>query len=233
MTDIRMPEPIVMCWSGGKDSALALFRLRRDPRWNVVALLTTLTREFDRVSMHGVRRELIVAQADSLGLPLHFAEINPSAGNAEYERAMLAALSEVSQPSGARHVAFGDLFLEDIRAYRESMLADTLFEPIFPIWGEPTGPLYDAFVAEGYRAVTVCVDPRVLDESFIGHALDAAFRSELPAGCDPCGENGEYHSFVSDGPDFRRPIAFRRGDVVRRDGFLFQDLLPVTSKTHD
>jgi uncharacterized protein (TIGR00290 family) len=228
-----MPEPIIMCWSGGKDSALALSRLRRDPRWEVVALLTTLTREFDRVSMHGVRRELIAAQADALGLPLHFAEINPSAGNAEYEHAMLAALSEVSQRSGVRHVAFGDLFLEDIRAYRQSMLAATSFEPIFPIWGEPTGPLYDAFVAEGHRAVTVCVDPRVLGESFIGRPLNAAFRSELPAGCDPCGENGEYHSFVYDGPDFRRPIAFRRGDVVRRDGFLFQDLWPVASKTHD
>jgi uncharacterized protein (TIGR00290 family) len=232
-----MPKPTVMCWSGGKDSALALSRLRRDPRFNarfeVVALLTTLTREFNRVSMHGVRRALVAAQADALGLPLHYAEINPSAGNAEYERAMLAVLTEISQRYGARHIAFGDLFLEDVRAYREAMLAPTEFEPLFPIWGEPTGPLYDAFIADGHRAVTVCVDPRALDESFIGRPLDAAFRCELPAGCDPCGENGEYHSFIHDGPDFRRPIAFRRGDVVRRDGFLFQDLLPVRSKTHD
>jgi uncharacterized protein (TIGR00290 family) len=225
-----MPEPIAMCWSGGKDSAMALSRLRRDARFEVACLLTTLTRQFDRVSMHGVRRELVVAQSDALGLPLRFAEIAPSAGNAEYERAMLAALADISQQFGARRVAFGDLFLADIRTYREAMLAPTDFEPLFPIWGEPTGPLYDAFVAGGYRAVTVCVDPRVLDDSFVGRPLDAAFRSDLPAGCDPCGENGEFHTFVYDGPDFRRPIAFRRGDTARRNGFLFQDLLPIASE---
>jgi uncharacterized protein (TIGR00290 family) len=219
-----MSEPIVMCWSGGKDSALALAELLRDPHYDVAALLTTVTRDYDRISMHGVRRDLLHAQADALGLGLVEVEISAGAGNDEYEAVMGAAL-ERFRSEGIDSVAFGDLFLADIRAYRERQLAALNMRAVFPVWGRETRALYRQFVRDGFRAVTCCVDPRRLDESFCGRELDDAFLADLPAGVDPCGENGEFHTFVFDGPIFREPIAMRRGEVVCRDGFWYCDLI--------
>lgn len=220
-----MTEPLIFCWSGGKDSALALHALRQADDFEVVGLLTTVTAGYDRVSMHGVRRELLHAQAAALGLPLQEVSITPGAGNAEYERAMGAAL-ERCREDGVRHVGFGDIFLEDLREYRERNLARVGMQAVFPVWRRDTAELVASFHALGFRAVTAVVDPRVLPESFVGREIDARFVLDLPAGVDPCGENGEYHSFVYDGPIFARPVPVERGEIVLRDGFVFCDLLP-------
>jgi uncharacterized protein (TIGR00290 family) len=220
-----MSEPIVMCWSGGKDSALALAELLRDSHYDVAALLTTVTRDYDRISMHGVRRDLLHVQADALGLALVEVEIGTGASNDEYEAAIGAAL-ERFRSEDTDTVAFGDLFLTDIRAYRERQLAALNMHAVFPVWGRDTRALYRQFVRDGFRAVTCCVDPRQLDESFCGRELDDEFLADLPMEVDPCGENGEFHTFVFDGPIFREPIAMRRGEVVCRDGFWYCDLIP-------
>lgn len=233
-----MPEPILMCWSGGKDSALSLHELQRRGEFQVVGLLTTMTSGFDRVSMHGVRRELLLRQAASLGLPLIEAWITPHAANPEYEQAMLAALHPYRE-RGVAKVAFGDIFLRDLRDYRERLLARLGMECLFPIWERHTEELIDSFLNSGFRAVTCCIDPRVLPPSFAGREIDRQFVQELPAGIDPCGENGEFHSFVFDGPMFSQPIRCICGDRVQRDSFLFCDLLPQdaigneNSKVHE
>lgn len=218
-------EDVLFCWSGGKDSAMALHSLLAAGDCHVVALLTTITDEYDRISMHGVRRALLERQAESLGLPLHPVRIPPQCVNAIYEERMKEALG-AHLARGVRRVAFGDIFLEDLRAYRERNLTQVGMEALFPIWKRDTRELAREFVRLGFRAVTVCVDPRALDASFAGRALDASFFSDLPPGVDPCGENGEFHTFVFDGPIFRSPIAFRTGETVMRDGFCFCDLLP-------
>jgi uncharacterized protein (TIGR00290 family) len=220
-----MPEDVLFCWSGGKDSAMALHALQTVRNCRVSALLTTITEEYDRISMHGVRRALLERQAESLGLPLHAVLIPPQCINATYEARMKEALAE-HFARGVRHVAFGDIFLEDLRVYREKNLAQVGMQALFPIWKRDTHELAREFVRLGFRAITVCVDPRVLEASFAGRELDASFFADLPPGVDPCGENGEFHTFVFDGPIFRTPIAFRVGEKVLRDGFCFGDLLP-------
>jgi uncharacterized protein (TIGR00290 family) len=226
MSEARVPEDVLFCWSGGKDSAMALHALRAARECRIAALLTTVTEEYDRISMHGVRRALLERQAESLGLPLHAVLIPPQCINATYEERMKEALAK-HFARGVRRVAFGDIFLEDLRAYRENNLAKIGMQALFPIWKRDTRELAREFVRQGFRAITVCVDPRVLDASFAGRELDAAFFAELPPGVDPCGENGEFHTFVFDGPVFKTPIAFHIGEKVVRDGFCFCDLLPA------
>jgi uncharacterized protein (TIGR00290 family) len=220
-----MPEDVLFCWSGGKDSAMALHALQSAQSHRVTALLTTVTEEFDRISMHGVRRVLLERQAESIGLPLHAVLIPPKCVNATYEARMNEALNE-HLGRGVRRVAFGDIFLEDLRVYREQNLAQIGMEALFPIWKRDSRELTHEFLRLGFQAVTVCVDPRVLDSSFAGRILDESFFADLPPGVDPCGENGEFHTFVFDGPVFQEPIQFVIGEKVLRDGFYFCDLLP-------
>jgi uncharacterized protein (TIGR00290 family) len=218
--------PVLFCWSGGKDSCLALHQLRRDPLREVVALLTTVTEGYDRISMHGVRRILLERQAAALGLPLEIVTIPPQCLNAEYESRMETMLL-TWKGRGITEVAFGDIFLEDLREYREKNLARVGMKALFPVWKRPTRELAREFIALGFRAVTVCVDPKILDESLVGRNIDADFLAALPAKADPCGENGEFHSFVYDGPGFSAPVQFTVGEKVLRDGFHFCDLLPT------
>ena len=225
MSEGHMPEEVLFCWSGGKDSAMALHALQLERDCRVTALLTTVTEEYDRISMHGVRRALLERQAESLGLPLRAVLIPPHCINTTYEKRMKEALLE-QLALGVRRVAFGDIFLEDLRVYRERNLASLRMEAVFPIWKRDTRELASDFLRLDFRAITVCVDPRVLDPSFSGRLLDASFFSDLPSGVDPCGENGEFHTFVFDGPIFKSPIPFRVGEKVMRDGFCFCDLLP-------
>lgn len=223
-----MSEPIALCFSGGKDSAMALQEIRRRGQYRVAELVTTVTDAYDRVSMHGVRRTLLRRQAESLGLPLSEVAVPPESSNAVYEREMGKAFSSI-RDKGIRRVAFGDIFLEDLRDYRKRQLAASGLTCLFPIWKRPTRSLARTFIDEGFRAVTVCVDSKALDESFAGRHFDAAFLDDLPGSVDPCGENGEFHTFVFDGPIFSRPIEFTGGTVVKRDGFFFYDLVPGTS----
>jgi len=225
MSDNRMPEDVLFCWSGGKDSAMALHALREQGDCRVTALLTTITEQYDRISMHGVRRVLLERQAESIGLPLHAVPIPPQCINTIYERRMEEALAE-HFARGVRRVVFGDIFLEDLRAYREKNLALVGMQAIFPVWKRDTRELAREFVRLGFRAIAVCVDPRVLDASFAGRELNSSFFDDLPPGVDPCGENGEFHTFVFDGPIFTAPISIQVGETVMRDGFCFCDLLP-------
>ncbi len=219
------PEPILFCWSGGKDSAMALHTILQRDDVQVIALLTTVTEGYERISMHGVRRELLERQAQSIGLPLHEVRIPPQCVNPIYEARMEEAL-RVHYNRGVRKVAFGDIFLEDLRAYREKNLARIGMTALFPIWKRDTRELIHLFHAQRFRAIAVCVDPKVLDRRFAGRELDESFFPDLPPGIDPCGENGEFHTFVFDGPIFRSPIPVRTGDVVDRDSFIFCDLQP-------
>jgi uncharacterized protein (TIGR00290 family) len=222
------PEPVVLSWSGGKDSSLALSALRADPRYEVVALLTSITRVYDRVSVHGVRRTLVEAQAAAAGLPLVEVVLEPQSSNEAYETAFRDALARIRvEYPGVRQIAFGDLFLTDVRKYREDLVASSGFAGIFPLWGRDTRQLADEFIAAGFRAHLVCVDTTQLSATFAGRAFDAALLSELPEVVDPCGERGEFHTFVSAGPIFTAPIGVRRGDgVLRENRFAFCDLLP-------
>ena len=220
-----MKEGILLSWSGGKDSSLALWQMTSGRRYAVIALLTTVTEGYDRVSMHGVRLSLLQAQASSLGIQLEEVWIPKEASNEIYEERMKAALTRYKE-RGVNRVAFGDLFLRDIRAYREERLAQVGMEGVFPLWGRDTRELADEFIRAGFRAVVCCVDPRKLSGDFCGRDFDAAFLESIPATVDPCGENGEFHTFVFAGPIFRRPIPIARGQVVLRDGFYFADLAP-------
>jgi uncharacterized protein (TIGR00290 family) len=224
----RVAKPVLFCWSGGKDSCMALHQLRRDPLREVVALLTTVTEGYDRISMHGVRRILLERQAAALGLPLEIVTIPPQCVNTEYESRMEAMLLSWKN-RGVTEVAFGDIFLQDLREYREKNLAGVEMSALFPVWLRPTRELVREFITLGFRAVTVCVDPKILDASFVGREIDDEFLAALPAEADPCGENGEFHSFVYDGPGFSAPVEFTLGEKVLRDGFYFCDLLPVES----
>ena len=220
-----MPEPILFCWSGGKDSAMALDTLLQRPDVRVTALLTTVTETYDRISMHGVRRELLVQQAQSIGLPLHEVRIPPECVNPIYEARMEEAM-RVHYDGGVRTVAFGDIFLEDLRAYREEKLARIGMTALFPIWKRDTRDLVRHLHSAGFRAITACVDPKVLNRTFAGRELDEQFFRDLPANVDPCGENGEFHTFVFDGPIFRERIPIRVGEILERDSFIYCDLLP-------
>ena len=220
---MNSPEPVLFCWSGGKDSAMALHALLQDARVRVAALLTTVTEGYDRVSMHGVRRELLQLQARSIGLPLHEVFIPPECVNLTYEARMEAALRGHFD-KGIRKVAFGDIFLEDLRAYREKNLARVEMAALFPIWKRDTRELIEWFHVGGFRSVAVCVDTKVLDRSFAGRELDRSFFADLPPHVDYCGENGEFHTFAFDGPIFKEPIHFQIGERVERDSFVFCDL---------
>jgi uncharacterized protein (TIGR00290 family) len=219
-----MPEPILFCWSGGKDSAMAIHTLLHQNDIRIAALLTTVTETYDRISMHGVRRELLHQQAQSIGLPLHEVLIPPQCVNPIYEARMEQALRTYLD-QGVRNVAFGDIFLEDLRAYREKNLARIGMTALFPIWKRDTRELIRSFHANKFRAIAVCIDSKVLAPTFAGRELDASFFRDLPPHADPCGENGEFHTFVFDGPIFQSPIHVRTGEVVNRDGFIFRDLL--------
>jgi len=220
-----MQEPILMCWSGGKDSAMALYDVLTVERRRVAALLTTVTEGFDRISMHGVRRELLERQAAAIGLPLHQVTIPPQCVNPVYEARMEEAL-RVHLAGGIHEVAFGDIFLEDLRVYREKNLEKVGMRGVFPIWKRDTRKLVASFLQLGFRAVAVCVDLKALPASFAGREIDAQFIKDLPPGADPCGENGEFHSFVFDGPIFKQPVHFVLGEKVQRDSFCFCDLIP-------
>ena len=214
----------LLSWSSGKDSAWSLHVLRTRQEVEVVGLLTTVNQVHSRVAMHAVRVELLEAQAQAAGLPLRKIPIPSPCTNAEYEAAMLAAI-ERAKREGIGSVAFGDLFLEDIRRYREERLKETGVAPIFPIWAMPTRELAYEMVKSGLRARVTCVDPKQLPESFAGREFDARFLADLPSDVDPCGERGEFHTFAYDGPMFERPVPVELGEIVKRDGFVFADLL--------
>jgi uncharacterized protein (TIGR00290 family) len=218
------PEPILFCWSGGKDSAMALHALLQQQQFRTTALLTTVTEGYERISMHGVRRELLQLQAESIGLPLHEVRIPPQCLNSLYEARMEQAL-RIFYDQGVRKVAFGDIFLEDLRAYREKNLARIGMTALFPLWKRDTRELIRFFHAQRFRALAICLDPKIVDPRFAGRELDESFFRDLPPNADPCGENGEFHTFVFAGPIFRWPIRVRRGEVAHRDGFVFCDLV--------
>jgi len=216
----------LLSWSSGKDAAWALHTLRLSGEVEVLGLLTTLNAEIDRVAMHAVRRALVEAQAASAGLPLLAVPLPWPCSNAEYEAALGRALAEAREQWGVTHIAFGDLFLEEIRAYRERQLMGTGLTPLFPLWGLPTGALAREMIADGLEARLTCVDPERLPPSSAGRAFDAALLQDLPPGVDPCGEAGEFHTFAHAGPMFSHSIPITAGEVITRDGFVFADLLP-------
>ena len=218
---------ILISWSTGKDSAWMLHQINLQHPGAAAQLLTTTNQAFDRVAMHAVRRELLESQARATGLPLHVVPLPWPCSNEQYESIMRTAINGFVA-DGFTHVAFGDLFLEDVRKYREDRLAGTGLEPIFPIWKtKPTNDLAHDMIEAGLRAKLTCIDPRKLDRSFAGRTFDAQLLKDLPAGIDPCGENGEFHSFAFAGPMFAEEIKLQPGDVVDRDGFVFADFLPL------
>jgi uncharacterized protein (TIGR00290 family) len=216
-------ELVLFCWSGGKDSAMALHALRNQRDLSVAALLTTVTEGYERISMHGVRRALLLRQAQSIGLPLQEVRIPPQCVNPIYETRMREALL-TQKENRVRCVAFGDIFLQDLREYRERNLAQVEMRAMFPIWKRDTRELAQEFCAMGFRAVAVCIDSKKLSREFAGREVDESFFRDLPAGVDPCGENGEFHTFVYDGPIFSKAITIEQGEIVERDGFYFCDL---------
>jgi len=220
-------HPILLAWSGGKDCLLALQRLLADPRWHVVGLLTTINRSYQRVAMHGVRQEVLAAQTAALGLPLVEVALDWPGSNEAYEQAHAEALAQAQRRwPGLRHCAFGDLFLQDVRDYRVRQLGRENWRAVFPLWGEDTTLLSRRFISEGHRARLCCVDTQQLDASFCGRDYDAALLDSLPAGVDPCGERGEFHTLSYAGPLFRQPLTLNRGEsVLRDDRFQFTDFL--------
>ncbi len=233
-----LPTPALLSWSGGKDSALALHYARRDPRYEVTHLLTSVNAHYERVSMHGVRVALLEAQAARIGLPLTQLRLPETPSMDEYDQAQQAALAGL-RAQGVGAALYGDIFLEDLRAYREQQLARAGLRGEFPLWRRPGAALLRELLDLGFRAIIVCVNERWLNASFCGRLLDDDFLRDLPPGVDPCGENGEYHSFVFDAPYFSAPISFAKGELVRRpyptpagsplagSAFWYQDLLPV------
>lgn len=229
-----MTTQVIVAWSGGKDSTMALHQLLSDGGYEVVALLTTVTDGYDRISMHGVRRSLLERQAAALGFPLVEVRIPRDGSNVEYEARMDAALGRAHERwPDARSVVHGDIFLDDVRRYREAMLARHGLVGIFPLWGRDTAELGHTFVRLGYKGVLTCVDSLALDRRFAGREYDDALLAELPSGADPCGENGEFHTFVYDGPLFTSPVPHVRGEVVMRDDrFVYADLLEPDETLH-
>jgi uncharacterized protein (TIGR00290 family) len=220
----------LLSWSGGKDSSLCLYELKRNEKYinneiEVRALLTTLTKDYNRISMHGIRHELLVAQSISLGFPIEEVWIPAKASNEIYQEQIMKSLRKWKENENLSTIIFGDLFLEDIRAYREKFLGNAGFECMFPIWGRDTRKLAEFFIDSGFKAKICVVDPSKLDESFCGEEYDSKFLSEIPETVDPCGENGEFHTFVYDGPIFKQKIEISVGEIVQRDGFYFADIL--------
>jgi len=214
---------VLVSWSSGKDSAWMLHRLKQNPALEIGGLLTTMNEAFDRVSMHAVRRTLLEAQARAAGIPLRTIPLPWPCSNEEYEARMRTAVSQAVD-EGFTHVAFGDLFLEDVRRYREDKLSGTGLTPMFPLWGIPTPELAEEMVGGGLRAILTCVNPRHLNRSFAGREFDSALLRDLPSGVDPCGERGEFHSFAYDGPMYSAAVSVTAGEVVDRDGFVFADV---------
>jgi uncharacterized protein (TIGR00290 family) len=223
-----MKRRALLSWSSGKDSAWALQVLREQGEYSIVGLVTTINESAERVAMHAVRTRLLEAQAGSVGLPLWKVPIPSPCTNEEYE-ARMAKLIERAEAQEVVAFAFGDLFLADVRAYREKQLAASRVAPIFPLWQRPTNELAAEMIARGVRAKLTCVDPKKLDPSFAGRDFDATLLRDLPADVDPCGENGEFHSFVYDGPMMRHPLPVQVGEVVTREGFVFADVTLVES----
>lgn len=213
----------VLNWSSGKDSAWALHIMRESRKVEVVGLLTALTEQFDRVAMHAVRRELLERQAEEVNLPLTIVSLPSSCSNEEYERRMSDVVLAIKN-DGVETMAFGDLFLQDIRDYRERQLRRAGMDAMFPLWKQPTHELAHTMIDAGVRAIVTCVDPRVLDGGFVGRQWNEEFLEDLPETVDPCGENGEFHTFAFDGPPFTDPITISAGEVVERDGFVFKDV---------
>ena len=219
-----MKPKALIAWSSGKDSAWALHEIRRAGEYEVVGALTTVTETFQRVSMHGVREDILYAQHEAAGLPSLIVPIPYPCPNEVYEARMAAALAD-AKAAGVTHVIFGDLFLEDVRAYREQKLAGTGITPLFPLWGKPTAALAREMIDGGLETYLICVDPRQLSRDFAGRRFDHALLGDLPAGVDPCGEKGEFHSCVVAGPMFSRRIDVAVGETVERDGFVYTDLI--------
>ena len=212
-----------MSWSGGKDSCLALYEIQQGQQYKVAALLTTITTDYDRISMHGVRRELLEAQAASLGIPLHPVGISKGASNSEYELRFIEACADYPSIDS---IVFGDLFLEDVKQYRDNFLARNDLRGLYPVWLRDTSEFVKRFMALGFKAIVTCTNANVLGPTFVGRLVDEAFLSDLPPQVDPCGERGEFHTFVVDGPNFKQPVAFSKGEIVEREGFWFCDILP-------
>ncbi|MEN9867908.1 MAG: hypothetical protein RL748_3498 [Pseudomonadota bacterium] len=226
---IIMKKPTLLSWSSGKDSAWALYQLQQDPLIDLRGLFCTVNQEFSRVAMHGVRLDLLQQQAQALGLPLEVIEIPWPCSNEAYGEIMSAFVGR-AKAAGIKQFAFGDLFLEDIRRYREEKLAGSGIEPIFPLWNSKTPELAQQMIAGGLRTVITCLDPKTMPVELAGHEFNQTFLDALPAGADPCGENGEFHSFAFDGPMFRHRVALQAGEVVTRDGYVFADFLPTTAQ---
>jgi uncharacterized protein (TIGR00290 family) len=216
-----------LSWSGGKDSSLCYYEAKRSGRFDIAGLLTTITEDYQRISMHGVRRTLLERQAESLKLPLHVVSIPKNASNEIYEEKLKEKLVHLRDAMNVTTVLFGDLFLQDIRDYRMSSLAKMGLECEFPLWGQNTRDLANQFITKGFRAITCCVDPTKVGSEMCGREYDTRFLSDLPRGADPCGENGEFHTFVYDGPIFERKIGVKVGVVVNRDGFFFADIIEI------
>ena len=220
-----MPKQIILSWSSGKDSAWTLYQLQQDPDYEVVGLVTTVNQKYQRVAMHGVREQILQQQADAAGLPLHALNIPSPCTNKEYE-AVMQNFIRVMQKNGIEYMAFGDLYLEDIRQYREKQLEGSGITPVFPLWLKPTRALAKEMIDGGLEATITCIDPKKLSASFAGRRFNYDFINDLPEQIDPCGENGEFHSCVHNGPMFHHPIGITTGDVVERDNFVFADLIP-------
>ncbi len=219
---------LLISWSSGKDSAWMLYRLQADPRWELAGLVTTVNAHRQRVAMHGVRDTLLQRQAHNTGLPVWRVPLPEPCPNATYEQAM-AELIARARADGVTHMAFGDLYLEDVRKYRENQLAGTGVEPVFPLWGSDTTALAHEMIEGGLEARLVCLDPARMPPAMAGHAFDQALLAALPPGVDPCGESGEFHTFCHGGPMFRGRLDVRAGTTVRRDGFLFTDLVEAAT----
>lgn len=221
-----MRKRVVLSWSSGKDSAWTLFQLQQDPEVEVVALLTTVNEEFDRIAMHGVRKSLLELQAEVIGIPLFSIPLPWPCSNAQYESVMSLSFQALKAKFSPDQIAFGDLYLEDIRDYRVRQLEGTGLEGIFPLWKTPTALLSSIMIESNLKAILTCVDSKQLPAKFSGRYFDEALLKDLPPTVDPCGENGEFHTFVFDGPMFKRAIAVERGETVNREGFIYTDVLP-------
>jgi uncharacterized protein (TIGR00290 family) len=219
----------LLSWSSGKDSAWALHVLSRRPDLEIVGLMTTVNQLYQRVAIHAVRLELLKLQAEAVGLPLHIIDLPSPCSNAEYE-AVMKTFVVASREQGIECMTFGDLFLADIKEYREAKLAGSGITPLFPLWKMPTKQLAEEMISSGMRAVVTCVDPKQLPPEFAGREFNAEFLSTLPSAVDPCGERGEFHTFAFDGPMFKKPVSIEVGEIAERDGFVYADVFPASQK---
>jgi len=218
---------VVLSWSSGKDSAWTLYQLQQSEDVEIIGLLTTLNSEFNRVAMHAVREELLDAQANAADLPLFKVPLPWPCSNADYETIMKSTLTKFKAELGVTHIAFGDLFLEDVRSYRVEKMKQSEIDPLFPIWGLSTKELSIKMIESGLSAYLTCVDPKKISESFAGHKFDKDFLSKINSDVDPCGENGEFHTFVNSGPMFNSDIPITIGETVKKDDFIFTDMMLV------